>query len=92
VVNLRPETDPETECVSSDRPRALARIMAELDEAKGVTPMVDVEEAKGEDEAARGARRRKQPAKTDPPPKRLSARQGGTAPWAALGPPSRDRR
>src|SRR5512135_1411235 len=35
VVNLRPETDPETEYVAFDRPRVLARIIADLDELAG---------------------------------------------------------
>ena len=38
VVNLRPETDPETEYVAFDRPhvlRGLARIIADLDELAG---------------------------------------------------------
>ena len=46
VVNLRPETDPETEYVSFDRPRVLrvlARISADLDELAGVPPLADAE-------------------------------------------------
>ena len=42
VVNLRPETDPETEYVAFDRPRVLrvlARIIADLDELAGYPPI-----------------------------------------------------
>src|SRR3954464_1686269 len=42
VVNLRPETDPETEFVAFDRPRVLrvlARIIADLDELAGYPPI-----------------------------------------------------
>jgi|GEM_PF-4823557 len=41
VVNPRPETDSETECVSFDCPRVLrvlARIIADLDELAGFPP------------------------------------------------------
>jgi hypothetical protein len=43
VVNLRPETDPETKSVSFDRPRVLrvlARIIADLDELAGYPPIL----------------------------------------------------
>ena len=49
MVNLRPETDPETEYVSFDRPRVLrvlARIIADLDGLAGFPPIAE-EEAKG---------------------------------------------
>src|SRR4051794_30100035 len=42
VVNLRPETDPETEYVSFDRPRGLrvlSRIIADLDRLAGFPPI-----------------------------------------------------
>jgi hypothetical protein len=41
LVNLRPDTDPETEYVAFDRPRILrllARIIADLDELAGYPP------------------------------------------------------
>src|SRR5512144_2089355 len=44
VVNLRPETDAETEYVSFDRPRVLrvlARIIADLDELAGFPPIAE---------------------------------------------------
>jgi hypothetical protein len=47
VVNLRPETDPETEYVSFDRPRVLrvlARIIADLDELAGFPPRAEEED------------------------------------------------
>ncbi len=50
MVNLRPETDPETEYVSFDRPRVLrvlARIIADLDGLAGFPPIAE-EEAKKE--------------------------------------------
>jgi hypothetical protein len=60
VVNLRLETDPETEYVSFDRPRVLgvpARIIAELDEPAGF-PISDAQEADVEDAGARRVRHR----------------------------------
>jgi hypothetical protein len=78
VVNLRPETDPETEYVAFDRPRVLRvlnRIIADLDELAGLPLIADEEEAKGEDAEARRIRHRKTLAEPDPPPKRLSMRE-----------------
>src|SRR3954449_8694794 len=52
VVNLRPETDPETEYVAFDRPRVLrvlARIIADLDELAGYPPITEARAVKGED-------------------------------------------
>jgi hypothetical protein len=75
VVNLRPETDPDTEYVSFDRPRILrmlTRIIADLDELAGVPPTADEDEAKGEDAEASRVRRRKRLSEPDPPPKRLN--------------------
>ena len=46
VVNLRPETDPETEYVAFDRPRVLrvlARIIADLDDLAGNPPIAEEE-------------------------------------------------
>src|SRR3954468_21742486 len=59
VVNLRPETDPETEYVSFDRPRVLrvlARIIADLDEMASYPPITEENAVKGEDAEARCAR------------------------------------
>ena len=58
VVNLRPETDPETEYVAFDRPRVLrvlARIIADLDGLAGFPPIADEEVKKGGAEARRAA-------------------------------------
>ena len=77
MVNLRPETDPETEYVSFDRPRVLrvlARIIADLDELAGFPPLVE-EEAKNEGAEARRVRHRQRLAEPDPPPRRLTARE-----------------
>jgi hypothetical protein len=77
VVNLRPETDSETEYVAFDRPRVLrvlARIVADLDEVAGFPPITE-EEAKNEDAEARRVRYRRRLAEPDPPPKRLSMRE-----------------
>ena len=70
VVNLRPETDPETEYVAFDRPRVLrvlARIIADLDELAGYPPIA-------EEEAKKGGRR----GPASPPP----ATAGGARPAA----------
>src|SRR3954470_10009600 len=77
VVNLRPETDPETEYVSFDRPRVLrvlAWIIADLDELAGFPPRAE-EEDKNRDAAARRVRHRQRLAEPDPPPKRLTVRE-----------------
>src|SRR5947199_9926816 len=58
VVNLRPETDPETESVAFDRPRVfrvLARIIADLDELTGYPPIGAESRAEGKTAAARRA-------------------------------------
>src|SRR3954453_18886505 len=52
VVNLRPETDAETEYVSFDRPRVLrvlARIIADLDELASYPTIPEEEAIRGED-------------------------------------------
>ena len=92
--NLRPETDPETEYVSFDRRRVLpvlTRIIADLDEPASFPPIVDEEEAKGEDAEARRVRHRKRLAEPDPPPKRLSIREERAALRALLDLPPSER-
>ncbi len=94
VVNLRPETDSETEYVSFDCPRVLrvlARIIADLDELAGFPPLADAEEAKGEDAEARRVRPQKRLAEPDPPPKRLSMREERAALRALLDLPPSER-
>jgi hypothetical protein len=91
VVNLRPETDPETEYVSFDRPRVLrvpARIIADLDELAGFPPPAEEDAKKGSAEARR-VRHRQRLAEPDPPPKRLTVREERAALRALLKlPPS----
>ena len=61
VVNLRPESDPETECVSFDRLRVLrvlARIIADLDGPAGFPPIAEEDVKKGSVETRRARRRR----------------------------------
>src|SRR3954452_10046414 len=56
VVNLRPETDPETESIAFDRPRVLrvlARIIADLDGLAGSPPIAEEEVKKGGAEGRR---------------------------------------
>ena len=91
VVNLRPETDSETEYVAFDRPRVLrvlARIIADLDGLAGFPPIAEEEVKKGGAEARR-ARHRRQLAEPDPPPKQLTVREERAALRALLKlPPS----
>ncbi len=91
VVNLRPETDPETEYVAFDRPRVLrvlARIIADLDRLAGFPPIAEEEVKKGGAEARR-ARHRRRLAEPDPPPKQLTVREERAALRALLKlPPS----
>jgi hypothetical protein len=91
VVNLRPETDPETEYVAFDRARVLrvlARIIADLDELAGFPPVAEEEAKKGGVEARR-VRHRRRLAEPDPPPKRLTVREERAALRALLDlPPS----
>src|SRR3954451_21966592 len=92
VVNLRPETDPETEYVAFDRPRVLrvlARIIADLDGLAGFPPIVEEGAKKGGAEA-RSVRPPRQLAEPDPPPKRLTVREERAALRALLDlPPSK---
>ena len=91
VVNLRPESDPETEYVAFDRPRVLrvlARVIADLDGLAGFPPIAEEEAKKGTAEA-RCVRHRKGLAEPDPPPKRLTVREERAALRALLDlPPS----
>src|SRR4051794_10477571 len=95
VVNLRPETDPETEYVAFDRPRVLrvlARIIADLDELAGYPPITEARAVKGEDAETRRARHRQQLAEPDPPPRRLTVQEERAALWDALGQPPHKRK
>jgi len=94
VVNLRLETDSETEYVSFDCPRVLrvlARIIADLDELAGFPPFADEEEVKAEDAEARRVRHQKRLAEPDLPPKRLSMREERAALRALLDLPPSER-
>ena len=78
MVNLRPETDPETEDVSFDRPcvlRVLDRIIADLDELAGFPAIIDEERGEVGDAEARRDRHRRRLAEPDPPSKRLSVQE-----------------
>ena len=95
VVNLRPETDPETEYVAFDRPRVLrvlARIIADLDELAGYPPIAAESRTEGKTAEARRARHRRRLAEPDPPPKRLTVQEERAALWDALGRPPHKRR
>src|SRR5262245_48179341 len=96
VVNLGPETDPETESVAFDRPRVhrvLARIIADLDELAGYPPSAAESRTEGKTAAARRAHHRRRLAEPDPPPKRLTVQEERAALWDALGhPPAKRRR
>ena len=91
VVNLRPETDPETEYVAFDHSRVLrvlARLIADLDGLAGFPPVAEEEAQKGGVEARRGRHRRRL-AEPDRPPKRLTVREERAALRALLDrPPS----
>jgi hypothetical protein len=91
VVNLRPESDAETEYVAFDRRRVLrvlARIIADLDGLAGFPPLAEEEVKKGGAEARR-ARHRRRLAEPDPPPKRLTVQEERAALRALLKlPPS----
>lgn len=94
VVNLRPETDPETEYVAFDRPRVLrvlARIIADLDELAGYPPSAAESRTEGKTAEARRAHHRRRLAEPDPPPKRLTVQEERAALWDALGRPTRKR-
>ena len=95
VVNLRPETDPETEYVAFDRPRVLrvlARIIADLDELAGYPPIGAESRAEGKTAEARRAHHRRRLAEPDPPPKRMTVQEERAALWDALGRPPPKRR
>jgi hypothetical protein len=91
MVNLRPESDPETEYVLFDRPRVLRvldRIIADLD-GLAVFPPVAEEDVKKRGAEARRARHRRRLAEPDPPPKPLTVREERAALRALLKlPPS----
>jgi hypothetical protein len=93
VVNLRPETDPETEYVAFDRPRVLrvlARIIADLDELEGYPPIA-AESQEGKNAETRRAHHRRRLAEPDPPPKRMTVQEERAALWDALGRPPHKR-
>src|SRR3954462_689726 len=93
VVNLRPETDPETEYVAFDRPRVLrvlARIIADLDELAG-DPPIGPQRRRGKSGEARRAHHRRRLAEPDPPPKRMTVQEERAALWDALGRPPHKR-
>ena len=96
VVNLRPETDPETEYVAFDRPRVLrvlARIIADLDELAGYPPSAAESRTEGKTAEVRRAHHRRRLAEPDPPPKRLTVQEERAALGDALGhPPAKRRR
>jgi hypothetical protein len=94
VVNLRPETDPETEYVAFDRPRVLrvlARIIAALDELAGYPPIDAESRAEGKNAEARRAHHRRRLAEPDPPPKRMTVQEERAALWEELGRPPHKR-
>ena len=93
-MNLRPETDPETEYVAFDRPRVLrvlARIIADLDELAGYPPIGAENRAEGKTAEARRAHHRRRLAEPDPPPKRMTVQEERAALWDALGRPPHKR-
>jgi hypothetical protein len=93
IVNLRPETDPETEFVAFDGPRilrVLGRIITDLDALPGLPPE-PVEEFKDEDAEARRIRHRKRLAEPETQPRRLSVREERALLRAALDRPPYDR-
>jgi hypothetical protein len=59
--------------------RVLIRVIADLVELAGSPPIADEEQARVEDTEARRARHRRRLAEPDPPPKRLSMREGRAA-------------
>src|SRR5206468_9417262 len=77
VVNLWPESDPETEHVAFDGPRVLrllARVIADLGGLAGFPPIGEEETKEGGAEARR-VRHRRRLAKPGPPPRRPSVRE-----------------
>jgi hypothetical protein len=94
VVDLRPEIDPETEYVAFDRPRVLrvlARIIAVLDALAGFPPLADEEKGRAEGAEARRIRHRQRLTEPEPPPRRLSMREGRAALRALLDLPSSEK-
>jgi hypothetical protein len=95
VVNLRPETDPETLYVAFDRPRVLrvlARIIADLDELAGYPPIGAESRAEGKNAEARRAHHRRRLGEPDPPPRRMTVQEERAALWEALERPTHKRR
>src|SRR3954463_10048444 len=94
VVNLRPETDPETEYVAFDRPRVLrvlARIIADLDGLAGFPPVAEEDIKKG-GVGARRARHRRRLAEADPAPRPLTMQEERAALRALLKLPPSEKR
>ena len=92
VVNLRPETEEETEYVRFDHSqvlRVLARMAVDL-EALVRFPLAD-EEAPAEGAQARRVEHRRRLAAPEAPPKRLSPREQRDALRAAFGLPAYER-
>ena len=92
-MNLRPESDPETEYVAFDGPRilrVLGRIIADLDALAGLSPRPQ-EESEDEDAEARRVRHRKRLAEPEPQPRRLSVREERALLRALLDRPPYDR-
>jgi hypothetical protein len=93
VVNLRPESEEETEFVPFDRPRVLrvlARIAADLDEL--ARRPREHTEARAEGREALRARHRQRLAEPEPQPRRLSQREERAALRQAKGLPPDERR
>jgi hypothetical protein len=93
VVNLRPESEEETEFVPFDRHqvlRVLARMAADLDELAR-RPLENTEELAAGQEELR-ARHRQQLAEPEPQPRRLSRREERADLRQALGLPPYERR
>jgi hypothetical protein len=93
IVNLRPESGPETEYVAFDGPRilrVLGRIIADLDALAGLPPQTE-EEPKDEDAEARRVRHRKSLAEPEPQPRRLTVREERALLRALLDRPPYDR-
>lgn len=92
VVNLRPVSEEETECVPFDRPRVLrvlARIAADLD-ALARCSLESAEELADSQEERR-TRHRQRLAEPEPPPRRLSRWEERAASRQALGLPPYER-
>jgi CelD/BcsL family acetyltransferase involved in cellulose biosynthesis len=93
VVNLRPESEEETEFVPFNRPRGLrvlGRIAADLDELAR-RPLENTEELAAGQEELR-ARHRQRLAEPEPPPRRLRPREERAALQSAKRPPPSERR